>query len=115
MPRNSTARPAAAAVGAVLVLVCAIALAGCGDDRPTKVVFVQHMTSISSTPDARSPQWQAIWGCTYDKITDDDAIGQMMALQPGQSPSRDLSTQVSKVIVQCMPAQPTTTTTSSPP
>ena len=72
---------------------------------------MEHMTSISSTPDARSPQWQAIWGCAYDKITDDDSIDQMMALESGQSPSTDLSAEVSKVIVQCMPAESPTTTT----
>lgn len=95
----------------LVAVACTITLVGCGSDRPTKAAFVEHMTSISSTPDPRSPQWQAIWGCAYDKITDDDSIDQMMALESGQSPSTDLSAEVSKVIVQCMPAESPTTTT----
>jgi hypothetical protein len=96
----------------LVVLACATALAGCGGDRPTKAAFVEHMTSISSTD--RSPQWQAIWGCAYGRIADDDTIDQLMALEPGERPAKDLSAQVSDAVVHCVPDQHPTTTTAPP-
>jgi hypothetical protein len=120
-PREATARSAIRiARGALVVIACTIALSGCGGARPTRTAFVDHMTAISSTPDARSSQWKAIWGCTYDRVRSDDLIDRMMELKPGENPARDLSSQASEAIVECMPSghgasTGTTTTTSSPP
>jgi hypothetical protein len=104
--RRNSRRPAIAFVIAVLVL------AGCSGDRPTKAAFVEHMTSVSSTD--RSPEWQAIWGCAYGKITSDDTVEQLMALSPGERPAKDLSARVSNALVQCIPSQHPTTTTALP-
>jgi hypothetical protein len=108
--RRNSRRLAVAFVVAVFVLV--FVLAGCSGDRPTKAAFVEHMTSVSSTD--RSPQWQAIWGCAYAKITSDDTLEQLMALNPGERPAKDLSAQVSNAVVQCIPSQHPTTTTALP-
>ena len=83
---------------------------GCGSDRPGRAAFIDHMASVSASQYMSSPAWKQIWGCTYDRVSDDDLISRLMDLKQGERPPANLSAAMSKALVQCAGVDSTTTT-----